>query len=338
METRKIQKVGGSTFTVSLPKEWTTNHDLEAGMEIRVYTHRDGSVLLRSSAADVGYLSDATVELDGDSPQAAARMVRAAHMVGFETITLRRNGSFTDAERDAVQSTVHELVGTNIFAESDAEITIRHLLDTSSVSVRQSVVQLQHVIVPLLGDATETFLDPADKDTGICDRATEAYRSVEMVTRHFFRSLISYAELDELGVSRPELFAYYQTTTHLESVIEQAVSIAEMQEHHSEPVPEEFVVDVRSVADDVACAVDNAVTAVLNEDITEGQQARKRCDDAIKRIETAEQRLYNGTVSDPAQAVAISTTLTHLRGVATHSCSIADIAKRTAIRANNIDL
>lgn len=338
METRKIQKVGGSTFTVSLPKEWTTNHDLEAGMEIQVYTHRDGSILLRCSEADVGYLSDVTVEFDGDSPETAARAVQTAHMVGFETITLRRNGAFTDAERDAVQSIVRELVGTNIFAESDAEITIRHLLDTSSVSVRQSVAQLQYVVVQLLPDATETFLNPAGKDAGICDRAAEAYRSVEMVTRHFFRSLISYTELDELGVSRPELFAYYETATHLKNVIEQAVKIANVRENLSGKVSEESVVDIRSIADDVACTVDNAVTAVLNRDMTEIHWEGKRCDDVIKRIETAEQRLYDGKVSDPAQAVAISTTLTHLQRAVINSCSIADVANRTAMRAENIDL
>ncbi|TQQ80720.1 AbrB/MazE/SpoVT family DNA-binding domain-containing protein [Halonotius roseus] len=369
METRKIQEVGGGTFTVSLPKAWTSDHGFEAGMELRLYTHRDGSILIRSSEAEVGWLADATVDLDagdpdagdpdGDNhdgddsdgnnsdgvdpdagdPEAAARAVRTAHTVGFETITLRRRGAFTEAEREAVRSTVRELVGTDILTESDAEITIGHLLDTSSASVRQSVIQLQYVVVSLLRDAAEAFGDAADTQTRVCDRAAEARRSAEMITRHFSRSLVSYAELDSLGVSRSELFAYYEIATRLETVTEQAVRIATTSEELPEPPSAEAAAAVRAVVDDVARAVDDAVTAVLNGELTTAQQARERSADAIEQIDAVEQRLYEESVSDSVPAaVALSTTLTHLRRAANCSCGIADVAARTAIRAENIDL
>jgi phosphate uptake regulator len=363
METRKIQKVGGGTFTVSLPKAWTSDHGFEAGMELRLYTHRDGSILIRSSEAEVEWLADATVDLDGGDPdcddldagdpggddfdagdpdsgdpEAAARAVRTAHTVGFETITLRRRGAFTEAEREAVRSTVRELVGTDILTESDAEIRIGHLLDTSSVSVRQSVTQLQYVVVSLLRDAAEAFGNAADTQTRVRDRAAEARRSAEMITRHFSRSLVSYAELDALGVSRSELFAYYGIATRLETVTEQAVRIATTGEELPEPPAAEAAAAVRAVVDDVARAVDDAVTAVLNGELTTAQQARERAADAIEQIDAVEQRLYEESVSDSVPtAVALSTTLTHLRRAANCSCGIADVAARTAIRAENID-
>jgi len=339
METRKIQEVGSGTFTVSLPKEWATDYELEAGMEIRLYSHRDGSILLRSSAADVEYLKDAVVEIDGDDTDAAARAVRTAHMVGFETITLRSRGTFTDSERKAVQSTVRELVGTNILTESDSEITVGHLLDTASASVRPSVIQLQYVVSSLLGDAVEAFADAADTQPGVRDRAAEARRSAEMITRHFSRSLISYAEIDMLGVSRPELFAYYEIARHLETVTDQAVRIAKAGEKLPEPPSEAATGDVRSVVEDVACAVDDAATAVLNGEMTTVRRARDRSDQAMDRIETTEQRLYDGSLSESVStAVALATTLTHLRRAANCSCSMADTAARTAIRAENIDI
>jgi len=44
----------------------------------------------------------------------------------------------------AVRSTVRDLIGANILTETDTEITIKYLLDTSSISIRQSIVQLQY--------------------------------------------------------------------------------------------------------------------------------------------------------------------------------------------------
>jgi len=46
METRKLQEVGGGTFTVSIPRAWAENNGFEVGMELQLYTHRDGSILV----------------------------------------------------------------------------------------------------------------------------------------------------------------------------------------------------------------------------------------------------------------------------------------------------
>ena len=338
METRKLQEVGGGTFTVSIPKGWATNHGFEVGMELQLYTHRDGSILIRSSDADVNCLDEATVDIDGGGTEAVTHAVRTAHSVGFETITLRRVGRFSDAEHKAVQSTVRDLVGTNILTESDTEITIRHLLDTSSVSVCQSIVQLQYVVVSLLRDATGVFVDAADTHARIRDRADEARRSTDMVTRHFSRSLVSHAELDALDVSRPELFAYYALAHALETVAEQAIRIATTGGKLPEPPADKVATNVCTVADDIADAVDDAVTAVLDRDMTKVQRARSQCDDAVKGIEAVERRLYDESAGSVPAAVALSNTLSHLQRAADCGHYMADVAARTTIRTENIDI
>ena len=339
METRKLQEVGGGTFTVSIPKGWATSHGFEVGMELRLYTHRDGSILIRSSDADVDRLDDATVDIDGGGPEAVTRAVRTAHAVGFETIRLRRADGFSEAERKAVQATVRDLVGVNILGKSDTAIRVGHLLDTSSVSVCQSIVQLRYVVVSLLRDATESFVAASDTHSRIRDRAGEARRSVEMVTRHFSRSLVSHAELDALGVSRPELFSYYAVADRLATVAEQAVEIATTGAKLSEPLADEVAADVCAVADDVAGAVDDAVTAVLDGDVTKARRARGRCDDADEGIEAVERRLYDESISGSVPAaVALSNALSHLQRAADNGRDMADIAARTAVRAENIDI
>ncbi|OYR39825.1 AbrB family transcriptional regulator [Halorubrum sp. Ib24] len=343
METRKLQEVGGGTFTVSIPKGWAKSHGFEVGMELRLYTHRDGSILVRSSAADADRLGEATIDIGDDAdtdagggPEAVRRAVRTAHAVGFETITLRRAEAFSDAERSAARSAVRGLVGTNVLSESDSEITIRHLLDTASVSVRQSVVQLRYAVVSLLRDATEAFVDAADARSRIRDRADEARRSAEMVTRHFSRSLVSHAELDALGVSRPDLFAYYAAARRLEAVADQAVRIAGIGEKLSGPLADEAAADVRPVADDVALAVDDAVTAVLDGDGAASRRARERCDDAAAGIESIDGRLYGGAVPGPVSAaVALSDALARLERAADCARSVTETAAAAAIRDEN---
>jgi hypothetical protein len=46
METRKVQLVGGSIHTDSLPRGWAREHDVRAGAFLHLHPLADGSLLL----------------------------------------------------------------------------------------------------------------------------------------------------------------------------------------------------------------------------------------------------------------------------------------------------
>jgi len=339
METRKLQEVGGGTFTVSIPRAWAENNGFEVGMELQLYTHRDGSILVRSSDTDINCLDEATIEAAGEGPEAVRRAVHTAHAIGFETIVLRQSETFSDPMVKAVRSTVRDLIGANILTETDTEITIKYLLDTSSISIRQSIVQLQYAVASLLRDATDDFVDAVDTHERIHDRADEARRSAEMVTRHFSRSLISHAELDALDMSRDELFACYVIASRLKTVTDRAVEISSIGKKLSGPLANGVTTDICSVADDVACSVDNAAIAVLSGDMTNVQQARNRCDSATETISAVESRLYDGNVTESTStSAALANTLSSFRQVAGCGHRMADVAAMAVLRDENIEV
>ena len=46
MHSRKLQLVGGSSFSVSLPKRWVEQLELSAGHEVRIIENGDGTLTL----------------------------------------------------------------------------------------------------------------------------------------------------------------------------------------------------------------------------------------------------------------------------------------------------
>ena len=46
MESRKLQKTGGSTIIVSLPKKWIKKNRLDAGSEVRLTKQPDGTLTI----------------------------------------------------------------------------------------------------------------------------------------------------------------------------------------------------------------------------------------------------------------------------------------------------
>ena len=98
METRKIQKVGGGTYTVSIPAQWAKEHNIEAASTAYLHTHHDGSLVVRWNEKDQSELAATQIELADADPRVAERMLYAAYMAGFKRITLRAQDGLTSDE------------------------------------------------------------------------------------------------------------------------------------------------------------------------------------------------------------------------------------------------
>ncbi|MCT9094677.1 AbrB/MazE/SpoVT family DNA-binding domain-containing protein [Haloarchaeobius sp. HME9146] len=343
METRKLQTVGGGTYTVSIPKDWARENSLESGTEVYLFTHTDGSIIVRSTKRDTDDLADASIGIDGTDPALVTRALRAAHAIGFETVTLTPGESFTDEQRRTARSLVGDLVGTEVLVESAEEITVQNLLSAADVSVRQSVVQLQFVVLSINRTATTAFTDGReDVHDQLRDRADDAERLAGMVARHFNRSLVSLGEVDRLGISRPELFDYYDTARQLESVAAMAVDLARVSEHLTEPLPETVAADVHDVADATRQVVDDAATAVLKggPDVEMAHEVLDRHDDTLADIAAMEQAVFEADTDDidltATEKCALVRGLDSLARTAECGGAIADVAVRASTRADHL--
>lgn len=338
--TRKLQRVGSGTYTVSVPKEWADAHRLEAGNTVHLYTHTDGSIVVRSAERDGGSLESVRLEVDGTSSEVLRRTLRAAYAAGFAEVTLVPEESFTSEARRAVRSTATTLVGAAVSVEREDEVVVRSLLDTADVSVRQSVVQLQFVALSIHRRATEAFLAAdAGAHAGLEEHYEEATRPFEMVSRHFDRSLISIRELDRLGTSRPALFDYHETARRLDRIAERGVRIARLARWLSGPLPESTAADVGRAAAASRDVVEAATGAVIEDggfDAAHG--AFDGWEGARSDVDALEQSLLDGSAELPgastADAVVLGRAVAELEGTARDGRAVAEVALEAATRAD----
>lgn len=358
MKTRKLQQVGGGTYTVSIPKEWADEHALEAGMALNLYTHTDGSIVVRTTERDGDGLASVAIDVTGDRPELVERALVAAHAVGFETVTLRPDDAFSRGQRRAARSVVRDLVGTDLLAETDDEITVQHLLDASTVSVRQSVVQLQFTALSVHREATAAVVEGDVSPDRVRERAAEADRLARMVRRHAARSLTSFEELDRLGVSRTELFDYETTARALRGVARESIRTAEAAEGFSGPLPPAVADTVEETAAASRTVVEEATTAVLDgPDAAAAHAALDAHDETVATITAATDALFDaaaapfdgavsrpddaaasdgGVTADrcaPARAAATSRVLDSVRRTTECGATVAEVALQAAVRA-----
>ncbi|MFW5973873.1 MAG: PhoU domain-containing protein, partial [Natrialbaceae archaeon] len=225
METRKIQQVGSGTFTVSIPADWAADHDIEAGTTAYLYTHRDGSLVVRWNEKERSDLATTEVELDDGDPTVAARALVTAYAAGYSTIRLQAPGGFADAQRRAIHERARDLTGVEVTDESSTRVVVRGLLNTGDVSVRQSTIQLKYVTLSMVESAIDCLAGETTCEH-IVDRDDDADRLFWLLTRHFNRSLQNMIELDQLDISRAQLFTYFATARQFERIADHAVTTA----------------------------------------------------------------------------------------------------------------
>jgi phosphate uptake regulator len=331
METRKVQKVGGGTYTVSLPVEWAQEHGLEAGETAYLYTHRDGSLVVRWTEKEDSDLATTQVALADSDPATTRRILRAAYTAGFRRITLQTQDGVTAEQRRAIDSCTHRLTGFEIAEETDRHMTIHGLLDASDVSIRQSTLQLQYTTQSMLEDAIAFATGHTTESEHLTTRDDEADRIFLLVRRHFNRALQELAELDHLELTRPELYAYAVTARQLERIADHAVKITHCVVRTDQQLSGELSTDVTAFGADARQVIEDAATAVIDGESTElAHTALDQRDDVVQNARALDRQLLDTT---PEQAYVGTNVLDSIIRTAEYGGNIAELALQTSLRS-----
>lgn len=286
-ETRKLQKVGGGTYTVSIPKEWAREQSLTAGERVHLYPDGDGSlVVCRDDGALDPAVATVSVDVDGGDP--FERVLSAAYAAGVERLTLTTPAGFDAAHRRRVQRLVRERTGMRVAEATEEAVTVETLLDDGQVSIERTVVQLQFVALSLFRTAVDAAVDAATvDDERVRARRDDAAGLLALVTRQFERSLSRPSTVGELDVDRTAAFARYRTARALEGVAGAAADVATaVADCDRTPVA---TGEFRSVADETRLFVEDATSAVVDgDDVDAVRECYRTGDDVAADIATLE--------------------------------------------------
>ncbi|WP_159903238.1 phosphate uptake regulator PhoU [Salinirussus salinus] len=329
METRKVQQVGGGTYTVSLPKEWAEREGVTAGTEVALYAHIDGTLAVRAGDRERAPDGPIAVPVD-DDPGAVERVVRAGYAAGSTELRLDSPGGLSAEQERALQRVGRGLTGVAI-GESEDGATVRTLVDPGEVSVRQSVRQLQYVALSMHRDALAALDGAGMADPG--DRDDQADRLYALVERHLTRGLARLGEVDALGLDRSELFELWATARELERVADHAERVArtaaELDAGGGGPVGD---------IDDLACGaravVEDAVGLVVDGRGLEAAHEVLRARDRVRdEGEALDRRLFEAEGVD----YRLTRVLDSVVRTAEHGGNIAEVGLQRALRRERAD-
>jgi len=224
MEIRNIQKTGGSSYTITLPKDWVKKLSLSGKSQLEIFSQRKGQLFIRPHAEIA--TPKISFFIDNLSSEQIVREIIAYYLSGVSEITAHTSGSVTYEQRSLVREISYKLIGFELFDESSNKLTIRNV-SSNTVAVSEYVNKMMKIIESMYEDMEEMlFANNKKFARDIVERDVEVDRIQLAITREFNALLYSLLPEENSELSLPERHYYEHVAIRLERIADHIVRIA----------------------------------------------------------------------------------------------------------------
>ena len=228
IETRKVQKTGGSTYIISLPKEWIDKHGIQVKDTIGILSQPDGNLLITPYISSEKLIREKKFDVDEiKNSDFLFRLLVGAYIMGYNIIEVKSSKKIESQIRDTVSNFRKITIGTEIIEETDNNITIKDLLDPKEMPFEKTIKRMYILANGMHEDALKA-LETGDKRLAekVIESDDEIDRLNWLVERQAHIVLRDIILCQKLGITLEDASNYKFIGRFLERIGDHAVKIA----------------------------------------------------------------------------------------------------------------
>jgi phosphate uptake regulator len=225
METRNIQKTGGSSYTITLPKSWVVANKLDQNDSVEIYPRNHAQLLIQTQASGHPYAVGLPINYLNDAQ--TVRELIGIYISGADEIRITAN-SITYEQRSLIRSLSNKLIGFELFEESSKMMTLKNVA-SPLISSPEYIKKMLTIIRSMYDDIILTLLSSDRKlARDIIERDVEVDRIHLAIQRQFNKFLSSLVPEKVNDFPANELYFYALAALRLERIADHIVRIAYM--------------------------------------------------------------------------------------------------------------
>jgi phosphate uptake regulator len=161
LESRKVQKVGYSTMTVSLPSEWAKQNNINPGDLIFLIPERDGTLRIAPShIAEKEEAEEYIISADAcDEQGMLERIIVGSYILGRDVIRVTASARIRKEHIDEIRGIVRKLIGLGILEETPKSILLQCSVDPTKFKLDMLVRRLSLIASTILSETMQAFLE-----------------------------------------------------------------------------------------------------------------------------------------------------------------------------------
>jgi phosphate uptake regulator len=272
-EQRKLQVTGGSTFILSLPKEWATKNELKRGSSMIVREEEDGSLSIapasfpKKEKHDEAYIKASI----NDNPDAVMRTAISAYLSGYNVLHIRAQGQklLSSKLRNHLKNFArHYLVGTEIVIDTPTELTLQVLLNYPELTVQNALSRMS-IIASSMHKEAITALKKLDYQSAksVIETDREVNRFSLYIVRLLKLAVSNQRIVKDIGLTnQKECLGYRLIAKAVERTADHATKIAENTLLLKEPVNEEILEKISQLSSLAISMFETSMEALFKHD------------------------------------------------------------------------
>lgn len=221
MHRRKIQLVAGTTYSLSLPKEWVRKNHLKEKQELLLYERDDRSLIITKETNQ--QVAPTQISLNVDQYHGIVDLILfKLYYLGFETIELFSQKNLPQEVKSQIRSARHYMSGAEITYADTHKMIVKILLDKSKINFIQILYRLSLVLEQSLENLqAEMDLNEIDLNEKEIDRLYHLSNKI------LFLSLTNSTLLQTSGIKHVYVIPnYILITKKLENIADELSSMA----------------------------------------------------------------------------------------------------------------
>jgi phosphate uptake regulator len=272
-EQRKLQVTGGSTFILSLPKEWATKNELKRGSAMMVREEDDGSLSITPSSFPKKEKQDEAFikSLQTDNPDAVMRTAISAYLNGYNVLHIRAQSQkvLPSKLRNHLKNFARNyLVGTEIVIDTPTDLTLQVLLNYPELTVQNALSRMAIIASSMHKEAISSLkkLDYANAKA-IIETDREVNRFGLYIVRLLKLAVSNQRIVKEIGLGyQKECLGYRLIAKSVERTADHATKIAENTLLLHEPMSEKLSEKMGQLSELANSMFENSVEALFKHD------------------------------------------------------------------------
>jgi phosphate uptake regulator len=316
LEARKVQRVGYSTLTVSLPRGWVDDVKLKAGDIVSIKREEDGSLrLVPGTEHKSDEVKNCVVNADlCNSNNLLTRVITANYILGHDTIQITAKDELKKHHLEEIRNTTQRLTGLSIVEQTLHQVTLQSFVDPTRFPIYGLMRRLHIILSSMLGIPIKALVERRPElALEVEHMEEESDRIYWLIVRQLLLAIRDRSVGIKIGIESPiHIPGNRVVAKTLEEMADSAENIAhEVITLKDKEISGTIINDITKFANEVIKILEQSMKALLTSDI-------HLANDTIERVENAEnderkltQKMLN-LVRDVSSAVSLRTIVLNL--------------------------
>lgn len=322
MEIRKVQITGGSSYVITLPKDWVKSLNIKKNDSLGLLIQKDGTLFVTPDKAIEKKRKLKEYVIDSDIDKTFLfRLLVGAYIMGYSDIAIKSNETMPPQAREAIRMFTQIAIGPEIVDEESNLFVIKDLLSPMEMPFEKTVKRMYSLVESMNKDAIKALkTNNKALAENVISRDIEVDRLCWLATHQYNVILSDIMLSNKMGLNQEDASYYFLISKILERVGDHAAILGENILKSMGTLNQEIIKDIESASELALEIFSNSFESHLTKNI---KKANENIDAVEKLLEKCEY-ITNKALNLGVEAVHVVYIVESIRRTGEYSSDISE--------------